>query len=178
MGFGITSEGRFNKFYWSPRLGRYTGFFIFEVAFYVAYHYGMSFSQACASPFWFPDTVLLCALLLTRPRDWWIYILGTLPIRLFSPVAQGNPMWFLAATFAIGAAKSLVLAGLLRRFLRDPLRFRSLKDFGVFCSVAILLVPAAAAFPGAWAHYLRGRAYWPSWEDWFMGNAATHLTLT
>ncbi len=179
MGFGIISEGRRNKFNWSPQLGRYVGFFIFEAAFYAAYLYGMSFSQACASPFWLPDTVLLCALLLNRPRDWWIYILGALPIRLFSPVAHGNPMWFLLAMFAIDSAKGLTLAALLRRFLPDPLRLGSLKDFILFCGFAVVLVPAASAFAGAWMNYLRGRHYyWQEWEDWFMGDATTHLVIT
>ena len=148
MGLGTISEGRRTWVFRSPQFGRYAGFFIFAPAFYVAYLYGMSFSQACASPFWFPDTVLLCALLLSRPQDWWIYILGTLPIRLFSPVAHGNPMWFLVATFAIDSIKGIVLAGLLRRYVRDRLQFRSLKGFGVFC-MFVLLVPAASSFAGA-----------------------------
>lgn len=179
MGFGATSEGRCNKIYWSPQFGRYAGFFIFEAAFYVAYLYGMSFSQACPSPFWFPDTVLLCALLLNRPRDWWIYILGALPIRLFTPIVRDAPTWFLLATFAIDSAKGLALATLLRRFLRDPLRLGSLKDFSLFCTVAVLLIPAASAFAGAWVVYLRnGRHYWREWQEWFMGDATTHLVVT
>lgn len=178
MGFGTTSEGRCNKFYGSPGFGRFAGFFIFEAAFYMAYLYAMSFSQACASPFWLPDTVLLCALLLNRPRDWWIYIFGALPIRLFSPVAHGNPAWFLLATFAIDSAKGLALAALLRRFLRDPLRLGSLKDFSLFSIFAVLLVPAAAAFAGAWAIYLREGRYWQEWEEWFMGDATAHLVVT
>ena len=36
----------------------------FATAFCFAYRYAMSFSHATASPFWFPDSVLLCALLL------------------------------------------------------------------------------------------------------------------
>jgi PAS domain S-box-containing protein len=179
MDFGFTSEGRCTKFYWSPQFGRYVGFFIFESAFYVAYLYGMSFSHACASPFWIPDTVLLCALLLSRPRDWWIYILGALPIRLFSPIARDTPAWFLLATFVIDSAKGLALAALLRRFLRDPLRLGSLKDFILFGSFAVLLVPAASAFAGAWVIHLRGGShYWPEWEEWFMGDATTHLVVT
>ena len=40
---------------------------VFSGVYYVAYHLGMSFSPTTASPFWFPDTILLCALLLTPP---------------------------------------------------------------------------------------------------------------
>ena len=41
------------------------GFSAFVVAYYFAYRYGMSFSQVAASPFWFPDSILLCALLMS-----------------------------------------------------------------------------------------------------------------
>src|SRR5262245_44958273 len=85
-------------------------FCAYEAAFYLAYEYAMSFSQATASPFWFPDSVLLCALLISPPRRWWIFVLAPLPIRLFSEVADGIPYWFLFATFAIDSAKGVVAA--------------------------------------------------------------------
>src|SRR5262245_63829379 len=93
-----------------PRLRAVLAFCLFGAAFYLAYRYAMSFSQASASPFWFPDSVLLCALLISRPRRWWIFILAPLPIRLFSEVAAGIPVWFLCATFAIDSAKGVVAA--------------------------------------------------------------------
>jgi lipoprotein signal peptidase len=68
------------------------GLCAFLAAFYFAYNYGMAFSQASASPFWFPDSVLLAALLLVRPGNWWIVIVAVLPIRLFAPVAAGIPL--------------------------------------------------------------------------------------
>ena len=87
----------------------------FATAYYVAYRYGMSFSEATASPFWFPDSVLLCALLRRRPGRWWLFILAMLPIRLFSEVAQDVPLWFLLATLANDSIKGIVSAFILRR---------------------------------------------------------------
>jgi hypothetical protein len=46
-------------------------FAIYEVSFYLAYRYGMTFSPATASPFWFPDR-LLCAAA-TPGRWWWAF---------------------------------------------------------------------------------------------------------
>ena len=143
MASGVLSEGRFNWFLRAAFLPRLTGFAFFWVAFYVAYHYAMSFSQVCAAPFWFPDSVLLCALLLTPPRFWWVFILGALPIRLFSPVAQGNPIWFLLAMFAIDSAKGVAAAVLLRRFLKLPIRMETVRELGVFCLLVALVLPAA-----------------------------------
>src|SRR6185436_18869860 len=82
----------------------------FLVAYYVAYMFGMSFSDASSAPFWFPDSVLLCALLVVRPSRWWLYIAAALPIRLFSEVSAGVPTWFLLTTFGIDVAKAVVAA--------------------------------------------------------------------
>ena len=62
------------------------GFCIFLTAFYAAYQLGMSFSPQLSAPFWLPDSVLLCALLCTRRSWWWLFLLATLPIRLFTNV--------------------------------------------------------------------------------------------
>ena len=59
-----------------PAVRAAAGFCLYLVSYYFAYLYGMSFSHVTASPFWFPDSVLLCALLLTPTRWWWAFLLG------------------------------------------------------------------------------------------------------
>jgi signal transduction histidine kinase len=162
-----------------PRLLRLAlAFCLFELAFYVAYRYAMAFSQASASPFWFPDSVLLCALLLTRPRHWWLVVVGTLPIRLFADVAGEIPTWFLLVTFAIDAARGVVTAVALRRVLRNPLRLETVREFALFGLIAVVLAPAVFALAGATARHVRGHDFWPAWEQWFLGNALAHLVVT
>ena len=153
-------------------------FLAFELAFYFAYDFGMSFSQATASPFWFPDSVLLCALLFSPPRRWWIFILGALPIRLFAEVAHGIPQWFLLATFAIDSVKGLCAAALLRRCVRHPARIQTVGEYGLYCLFVVLLIPAVAALAGAEARHALGHDYWSAWEQWFLSNALTHLVVT
>src|SRR5215472_976030 len=106
----------------SPQFRNLLGFCLFATAFYFAFHYGMSFSSACASPFWFPDTVLLCALLVSRPRNWWIFVLAPVPLRLFSPVVHDVPTGLLVATTAIDSVKGVLLAVALRCTLKNPTR--------------------------------------------------------
>src|SRR5262245_27553612 len=120
------------------------GFGLFGVAFYFAYRYGMSFSYETSSPFWFPDSVLLCALLLARLRSWWLFVLAALPIRLLAPVSAGIPLWFLLATFANDSIKGIIAAGTLRHFLKNPIRFETVRDFALYCLFVVLLVPAAS----------------------------------
>ena len=161
-----------------PRLRSVLAFCLFEAAFYVAYRYAMSFSQASASPFWFPDSVMLCALLLNPRGRWWIFVLGALPIRLFSEVARDIPLWFLLTTFTIDSIRNVLTALALRRFIKNPIRFETVQEFLLFCGWAVVLFPAVFAFGGAAARSLRGHEFWPAWEQWFLGNALAHLVVT
>src|SRR5215470_4213970 len=154
------------------------GFGAFVVAFYFAYRYGMSFSQAAASPFWFPDSILLCALLVSRPQRWWLFILAPLPIRLFSEVAEGIPLWFLLTTSALDSAKGVVTALALRRFIGAPVRLDTVRAFALFFLIAVLAVPAVFAFGGAAARGLLGHDYWLTWEQWFLGDALAQTVVT
>jgi len=161
-----------------PLARHFLAFCCFEVAYYFAYQYGMSFSQATASPFWFPDTVLLCALLRVRTRWWLLLLVGTVPIRLFSEVAADVPIGMLVGTSLNDFLKAVIGAALLRHLMSNPVRFLSVRDFGVFCLVAVLALPALSAFAGAASRGDLGPAYWNSWEQWFLGNALTQLVVT
>ena len=121
---------------------------------------------------------MLCALLLTQPRRWWLLVVAVLPIRLFVGFSFHVPLWFLLGAFAIDSAKGLLTAVVLRRFIKNPLRLETVREFGAFCLFAVLLIPAASAFAGAALRHVRGYAYWPAWEQWFLGNVLTHLVVT
>ena len=161
-----------------PRLRNVLDLCLYEVLFCFAYRYGMSFSHACASPFWFPDLVLLCALLLNPPRRWWWFVLAPLPIRFLVAVPPDVPLWFLWTTYLIDSAKGILTAAVLRRFLRNPARLETVREFAMYCLFAVLLIPAASALAGAAARRSLGHEYWPAWEQWFMGNALTQLVVT
>src|SRR5215467_904347 len=153
------------------------GFLLFETAFYFAYQYGRSFSPSFASPFWFPDSILLSALLATHPRRWWIFLLGPLPIRLFS-AGIDDQLWFLLPNYALDSLKGVLAALALRRFLPNPTRFESLQQFAVFCLVAALVIPAAASFGGAALRANFGPDYWYAWVRYFLGDALAQLVIT
>jgi PAS domain S-box-containing protein len=155
------------------------GFLAFVVAYYWAYDYGRSFNHAAASPFWFPDSILLCALLLNRRGKWWLYVLTALPIRLFSSgLIETFPLWFLLGTYTIDSLRSLAAAWALRRVLRDPLRLDTLQSFGIFCLIAVVRAPALFSFAGAALRTLLGNDFWPTWEQWFLGDALAQFVFT
>jgi PAS domain S-box-containing protein len=75
-------------------------------------------------------------------------------------------------------AKGLFAAVVLCRVLRDPGRLSSFRDLGWFALVAVLIVPAAGALAGAGLWHALGANFWPTWSQWFMGDALAHIVLT
>ena len=142
----------------------------FVLAYIVAYHFGMSFSPAVSAPFWFPDSVLLCALLCTRTTWWWLLLLAVLPIRLLSTCRRTHRRGSWCACYINDCAKAAGCALLLRRFMADPIRltrcaisassacsrWRSCR-----CSVPSVVRPRAAVL---------GHPFWPSFEQWLLGD--------
>jgi PAS domain S-box-containing protein len=151
---------------------------LFGITFLLAYRFGIAFTQDFAAPFWFPDAILLSTLLLTRSNEWWLYVLVTLPIRLFLFVPQGTPLWFLLACFANDALKALLSAWLLRHASRDRSWFDNLHEFGRYFGVTVVLTPALSAAMGAAARSVLGSVFWATWERWFLADALASLVLT
>ena len=164
----------------SSHLRNLLGFGLFVVAFYFAYSHGMSsFSQVSASPFWIPDSILLCALLMSPPRRWWIFVLAPLPIRLFVGATQNFPLWFLLATFAIDSAKGLLAAAALRRFRQESHPSRN--GAGIRAVLSVRGLADSGRF-GLWRRHgtllFLGFGYWAAWEQWFLGDALAQLVVT
>lgn len=164
--------------FYSPHFGTLLAFAGFEVAYYFAFKYGISFGPASSSPFWFPDAVLLCALLKSRRDLWWLFILGTLPVRLFSDVTADVPFWFKIAFFANDTVTIGMAALILRRVMRNPLRFDTVRDFAYFVLFAAVLTPLISGLFGAATLYARGADFWPMFTQWVRGEALAQLIVT
>jgi len=158
-----------------PYLG---GLVLFEIAFLLAYRFGISFTHEFASPFWFPDSVLLCALLVSPTNSWWAYIAATLPVRLFLFVPSGTPLWFLLASFVNDSLKALLSAWLLRRVSRPPVWLESVRGFLRYFLFAVALSPALSAAAGAVSRLYFEDGFWGAWSNWFLGDALPSLILT
>ena len=135
-------------------------------------------SLAVPSPFWFPDSVLLCALLLARKQHWWLFLLLTLPIRLLAGAPAGTPLWFLFASFANDVLKVLLAAWLLQCVLRRPVRLRTLHEFMMFLGIAAVVAPLISALGGALVRLALGNPLWSTGYRWFLGNALAQVIIT
>ena len=152
---------------------------LFELAFLIAYENAMKMAPRSGAPFWLPDSVLLCALLLTPPRKWWIYLAAPLPLRLLIAVPPDTPTWFLLAAFLNDSLKALVAAALLRRVLpARGIRFDCLHEFWIYLAAAVVAAPALSGFAGAASWVALGREFWPTWRNWFLGDSLANIVLT
>lgn len=154
-------------------------FGLFLLVYFASYRYAMAFSQTVAAPFWFPDSVLLCALLCTPRRWWWLLLLGLLPIRLFVEVYPGLPHGFLISVLVNDFVKAVLGALVLQRFLSDPIRLNSLRDCGIYFLFVVILIPLLSALGGAASRFGLGQTeFWLNVEQWFLGDAMASLIVT
>ena len=146
-----------------------------EAAFVVG-----TLSDKIFAPFWPPNVVLLCALLFSPVRRWWIFILAVLPAHVIAEIGVGMPMpqWLVAyvtnCMVAAGSAFAIV------KILGGPPRFDSLRSTSIYIAIAAFVCPAVAAFGGAFVPILGDGPigdYWVFWAQWYLSNALGAVTL-
>lgn len=130
------------------------------------------------SPFWLPDSVLLCALLLIPRRLWWTAFLVVWPIRLLAGVPHGTPLWFWLTAIGNDSLKALLAAWLLQRVLDRPVRLGTFREFLIFLGIAAGAVPLLSAMAAAPARLALGDPLWTAGYQWFMGDALTQVIIT
>lgn len=148
------------------------------VGIFLAYKYGISGDPKVLSALWLPDSVLLCCLLFTPVRWWWVYAVFSFPVRYYFGIHGGLPAWQVAANYPNDWLKALVSAYFLRRFSRGPFRLDSLYQFRLFFCVAVVATPALSAFGGAAIRYMQGYSFWDVWYRWFLSCALVALVVT
>jgi PAS domain S-box-containing protein len=151
------------------------GYFIgAEAAFLVG-----TLSDRIFAPFWPPNVILFCALLLAPPARWWLYILAVWPAHLAAELHIGMQAAPLAVAFATNCTIALLNAALVRRKLGGAPWLGTLKKASLYVLIAGLASPAIVAFGGAFVPILGGAAdnYVIAWAQWFLSNSLGFLTL-
>jgi signal transduction histidine kinase len=164
---------------WQRLTQQYVKLALFAVAYFVAYGCGTVFLQTASAPLWFPDSVMLCALLWTPRKQWWLYIAVAVPIRFAFPLYPSVPLWFIFATSANDMLKALFAAHVLgRRLEHSSVAPANLSQLAKFVGIAVLLVPGLSATAGAVTRHILGYQFWASWYQWFLGDALANTVLT
>src|SRR5215470_12263282 len=89
------------------------GYFVgAEIAFFIG-----TLSDKIFAPLWPPNTVLFCALVLTSPKSWWIYILAAFPAHVIVELGVGMGPLQLLVAFITNALIAVISAAAMRRFV-------------------------------------------------------------
>lgn len=146
-----------------------------EAAFFIG-----TLSDRIFAPFWPPNIVLFCTLLLVPKRQWWLPIAAAFPAHALAEIAVGMPAGQLFVAFATNCVVAVLNAACVRWFLKEPPWFGTFRNVLIYILMTAGLCPATAAFGGAFVQILGGGPitnYWTYWGNWYMANALGSVTL-
>jgi PAS domain S-box-containing protein len=146
-----------------------------EAAFFVG-----TLSDKIFAPFWPPNIVLFCALLLSPYRRWWLFILAVFPAHVLAEIRVGMDTAQLLVAFATNCAVAAANAAALRRMIGGPPWFGSLRNACVYVCVTAVVSPAMVALGGAFVPIMSAPSaehYWSFWAQWYLSNAVGSLAL-
>jgi signal transduction histidine kinase len=132
------------------------------------------------APFWPPNVILFCTLLLVPKSRWWLYIAATFPAHAIAEIEVGMPAAQLLVAFATNCAVAILSAFGVRRFLKDPPWFATLWSASIYLLITAGLSPAVSALGGAFVQIMGGGPlanYWTYWGNWYISNALGAVTL-
>ncbi|MDB5772204.1 MAG: hypothetical protein JWM42_2578 [Burkholderia sp.] len=142
--------------------------------------FALTFEPLPVSVLWPPNSVLVAALLLAPPRQWWLILTFVFPAHLAAELQSGVPMAMLLAWFASNCSEALIGAVIVRRLLGERLRFDSLRHVGLFVFVCAFLAPFISSFLDAALVTLIGwgqGSYWQLWRLRFFSNVLAILAF-
>ena len=173
---GVPSES--TPAFYSRSEGRSFVIFLFGYLLALQFSERLYGSLGVPSPFWLPDSVLLCAVLLAQKRHWWVLILSTWLIRLIPGAPAGTPSWFVFFAAVVDSLKALLSAWLLQHWLPRSARINTLRGFLIFLGVAGGAVPLVSALAAAPARHVLGDPLWEAGYRWFLGDALAQAVVT
>ena len=132
------------------------------------------------APFWPPNVVLFCTLILVPKRRWWIYIIATFPAHVLAENEVGMHAAQVLVAFGTNCLVAILNAWGVQHFLKEPPWFGTLRNASIYVFVTAGIGPAVAAIGGAFVQILSGEpieSYWTYWGNWYMSNALGSMTL-
>jgi signal transduction histidine kinase len=137
-------------------------------------------SDRIFAPFWPPNVILFCALLLVPYRHWWVYIAAVFPAHVVAELHVGMPAGQMLVAFATNCMVALLNAFAVRRFLGGPPWLGNLRKASQYILATAVVCPAVSALGGAFVPILGGGSvenYWIYWAHWYVANALPSLTI-
>ena len=142
--------------------------------------FALTFQPHPVSVLWPPNSVLVAALLLTPPRSWWLVLLAALPAHLAAQLQSHVPPLMILCWFVSNCCEAVIGAGLMRYLVGGPIRFRTLRNVGLFCLCVVFIGPFLSSFLDAafvvWNHWGQD-SYWELIRIRLFSNALAALII-
>jgi signal transduction histidine kinase len=157
------------------------------LALAVAYYLGAeaafligTLSDRLFAPFWPPNVILFCVLLVSPPSRWWIFVLAIFPAHVLAELSVAMPLEPMMIAYITNCSVAILNAFLVQKFSRGPPWFGSIRKAAVYIVVTAAVTPAFVGLGGAFVPMLSGgsvETYWIHWANWYGANALTALTM-
>src|SRR5215475_104176 len=158
-----------------------TGLWVFA-GYYLGCKVGfaLTFKPHPVSVLWPPNSVLVAALLLTPPRNWWVVLSAALPAHLAAQLQGHIPPLMILCWFISNSCEAVIGAGLVRYLVSGPIRFTTLRNVGFFCLCVVFIGPFLSSFLDAafvvWNHWGQD-GYWELIRIRLFSNALAALII-
>ncbi|HEX5507727.1 MAG TPA: MASE1 domain-containing protein [Pseudolabrys sp.] len=166
---------QFGQFIRMPALVAVAYFIGAEAAFFVG-----TLSDKIFAPFWPPNIILFCALLLTPTRNWWIYVAAALPAHVAAELGVGMATPQLLVAFVTNCLVAAINAIAVKKFLGQDRWFTTLRRAAIYILITTIISPAISALGGAFVQVVGDGnigQYGLYWARWYASNALGSLTL-
>ena len=141
--------------------------------------FALTFQPHPVSTLWPPNSILLAALLLSRPRQWWFLLLAAFPAHLLVQVNADIPMTMILCWFVSNCAEALIGASIMRYLTQRAVRFDNTRHVSMFLVVAAVC-PFLSSFLDSAFVVLNGfghSTYWSVFRMRVFSNVLASLTL-
>jgi signal transduction histidine kinase len=157
--------------------------FLVAVAYYLGAEaaFGIGTLTQQFAPFWPPNVVLLCALLMAPKRLWPVLIAAVFPAHVLAEWGMAMPFPQVVAAFGCNVSVAVLNALALMRLVRGPPWLGSLRNASLYILLVVVAIPAVVALAAGFEPMLGDgdpNDYWAFWWRWYLSNALGGLTLT
>ena len=141
--------------------------------------FALTFQPHPVSTLWPPNSILLAALLLSRPRQWWLLLLAAFPAHLLVQVNADIPMTMILCWFVSNCTEALIGASIMRYLTVSEVRFDNTRHVSMFLVVAMLGPFLSSFLDAAFVTLNRfgNSPYWAVFRMRVFSNVLASLTL-
>ena len=150
-------------------------------AYYVGAKIGfaLTFSSFAVSTLWPPNSILFAALLLSRPRHWWTFLLAAFPAHLLVQLNADIPVTMLLCWYVSNCTEALIGASILRYLTKSEVRFDNTHHVSMFIFVAFLGPFLSSFLDSAFVmlNHFGNNGYWIVFRMRFFSNVLAAMIL-